>query len=70
MAITTCHRQGAGSFCYQSLKSVTKMQKKNWRATNMVANIKMIEVIDGKDTDLYIDRPVYAIHLTDVREVK
>jgi hypothetical protein len=34
----------------------------------MVANIKMIEVIDGKDTDLHIDKPVYAIHLADVKE--
>ena len=24
---------------------------------------------DGKDTDLHIDKPVYAIHLADVREL-
>ena len=23
---------------------------------------------DGKDTDLAIDKPVYAIHLTDIKE--
>ena len=34
----------------------------------MVAGIKMIEVIDGKGTDLRIDKPVYAIHLTAVKE--
>lgn len=34
----------------------------------MSANITKIVVIDGKDTDLHIDKPVYAIHLTDVKE--
>ena len=34
------------------------------------AYISLIEVVNGKDTDLHIDKPVYAIHLTDVREVK
>lgn len=36
----------------------------------MTANITKIEVVDGKDTDLHIDKPVYAIHLTDVKERK
>lgn len=36
----------------------------------MTAKITQIEVVNGKDTDLHIDKPVYAIHLTDVREVK
>jgi hypothetical protein len=27
------------------------------------------EIVDCKDTDLHIDRPVYAIHLTEVKEV-
>ena len=34
----------------------------------MTANITRIEVVDGKDTDLHIDKPVYAIHLADVKE--
>lgn len=34
----------------------------------MNANITKIEIVDGKDTDLHIDKPVYAIHLADVRE--
>jgi len=34
----------------------------------MTADITRIEVVDGKDTDLHIDKPVYAIHLTDVKE--
>lgn len=32
------------------------------------AIITEIEVINGKDTDLAIDKPVYAIHLADVKE--
>lgn len=34
----------------------------------MIATVDKIEVVDGKNTDLAIDKPVYAIHLTDVRE--
>lgn len=36
----------------------------------MTANITKIEVVDGKDTDLHIDKPVYAIHLADVKEIE
>ena len=36
----------------------------------MTANITKIEVVDGKNTDLHIDKPVYAIHLTDVKEIE
>lgn len=32
------------------------------------ARITKIEIVDGKDTDLHIDKPVYAIHLANVRE--
>ena len=35
----------------------------------MTAIIDTIELINGKDTDLHINKPVYAIHLTQVREV-
>lgn len=34
----------------------------------MTAKITKIAIVDGKDTDLRIDKPVYAIHLSDVRE--
>ena len=34
----------------------------------MSARITKIEIIDGKDTDLHIDKPVYAIHLAEVKE--
>ena len=35
---------------------------------HMTADITRIEVVNGKDTDLAIDAPVYAIHLANVRE--
>lgn len=34
----------------------------------ITARISRIEVVDGKDTDLHIDKPVYAIYFKDVRE--
>lgn len=34
----------------------------------LTAYISLIEVVDGKDTDLYIDKPVYAIHFSNVKE--
>ena len=38
--------------------------------TRLQASIIKIEVVDGKDTDLAIDKPVYAIHLADVKEIE
>lgn len=34
------------------------------------AFISEIEIVDGKNTDLHIDKPVYAIHLEDVKEIR
>lgn len=34
----------------------------------MFANITKIEIVDGKNTDLHIDKPVYAIHLSELKE--
>lgn len=36
----------------------------------MTATIDSIELINGKDTDLRIDAPVYAIQLCDVKEAQ
>lgn len=36
----------------------------------MTAEITKIEVVDGKDTDLRVDKPVYAIHLANVRDIE
>ena len=37
---------------------------------SLKAQIWKIEVVDGKNTDLHIDKPVYAIHLADVKEIE
>lgn len=31
------------------------------------ATVSRIETVDGKDSDLHIDKPVYAVHLEDVK---
>lgn len=43
--------------------------KLGYTDTYMTARITEIEIVNGKDTDLAIDKPVYAIHLTDVKEI-
>lgn len=35
----------------------------------MTANITKIEIVNGKNTDLAIDNPVYAIHLNNIKEI-
>lgn len=54
---------------YYILKVSCKLRL-GYTSKYMTATITKIEVVDGKDTDLHIDKPVYAIHLTDVREEK
>jgi len=62
------------SYDYEATKDVflfpmiCKLQLGYNPKTRLNAIIKKIEVVDGKDTDLHIDKPVYAIHLADVRE--
>ena len=36
----------------------------------MTAYITKIEVVDGKDTDLHINKPVYAFHLKNIKGVE
>lgn len=36
----------------------------------MTANITKIEMVDGNNSDLHINKPMYAIHLADIREEK
>lgn len=36
----------------------------------MTADIIKVELFDGKNSDLCVDKPVYAIHLTNVRDIK
>lgn len=53
-------------FC--SYESICKLRNGYSKKHELVANITSVELIlDGKDTDLHIDKPVYAIHLANVR---
>ena len=53
-----------------SFYPATCLLRLGYTAFMMEAVITKIEIIDGKDTDLHIDKPVYAIHLEDVKEIK
>lgn len=46
------------------------MAKNDSYAGQLIDEIKVlkVEIINGKDTDLHIDKPVYAIHLKDIKE--
>lgn len=39
---------------------------KEYLSARIIKNV----IVDGKDTDLHIESPVYAIHLYDVKEIK
>ena len=52
----------------KNLRAVCKLRL-GYTKKYMTARIIRIEVVDGKDTDLHIDKPVYAIRLTDVVEI-
>ena len=53
--------------CYPDNKCLLRLR---FTGKKLSAYISLIETVNGKDTDLHIDKPVYAIHLTDVREAK
>lgn len=53
----------------QVIQSVPCKLRLGYTNHYMTAEITRIEVVDGKDTDLRIDKPVYAIHLADVKEI-
>lgn len=53
-------KSGLPPFCILQL-GYTKKQLEAW--------IVKVEIIDGKDTDLHINKPVYAIHLANVIEI-
>ena len=42
--------------------------RKGYTNKYMAAIMKKIEIVDGKNTDLHIDKPVFAIHFAEVEE--
>lgn len=51
--------------CYPANKCVLRL---GYTKRRMNAYVSLIEVVNGKNTDLHIDKPVYAIHLSKVGE--
>lgn len=51
------------SACYPANKCLLRLR---FTGEKLSAYISSIEVVNGKDTDLHIDKPVYAIHFTNV----
>ena len=48
----------------------SKLRACGYTSDLIEASITKVEIVDGKDTDLHIDKPVYAIYLSDIKEVK
>ena len=44
-------------------------KSEDYSRTLLYARVTKIEIVNGKETDLRMDKPVYAIHLADVKEV-
>lgn len=57
-----------GDYLHCSLCNIVCKLRLGYTNEFLTARILMIKVVDGKDTDLHIDKPVYAIHLAYVRE--
>lgn len=56
-----------GGFNYMSA-DIPCILRLGYTKRYMTAKITKVEVVDGKDTDLKIDKPVYAIHFAEVSE--
>lgn len=63
-------RNEVGSWIHIGLDHVPCVLRLGYTRKSMTAEIAKVEVVDGKDTDLKIDRPVYAIHLGETKEEK
>lgn len=42
--------------------------RKGYTTKGMIAIMTKIEIVDGKNTDLHIDKPVFAVHFAEVEE--
>ena len=65
------HKRNYGwyyGFCYEN-PQICKLRL-GYTNQYLIADIPKIEIINGKGTDLHIDKPVFAIHLTNIREIK
>lgn len=56
------------SVSYDKYDRPACLLRKGYTNSCLIARIKKIEIINGKNTDLHIDRLVYAFHLSNVKE--
>lgn len=67
----SCSDTGNGGhfvLCEKDAKLKCKLRL-GYTKNYMSARITKIEIVDGLNTDLHIDKPVYAIHLGNIKEV-
>ena len=63
-----CSDMSIGEYIQCSLCQVWCELRLGYTKKYLTANITMIKIVDGKNTDLHIDKPVYAIYLRKVEE--
>lgn len=53
---------------FEKYEGICELRKGYARTPYLVADITKVELVDGWNTDLHLDKPVYAIHLKNVKE--
>ena len=61
---------GEGHIFCANYKKHSCLLRLGYTKQYMTAFISEIRIVDGKNTDLAIDKPVYAIHLCEVKEAQ
>lgn len=56
------------SVTYDKYDRPACLLRKGYTNSCLIARIEKIEIVDGKNTDLHMNRPVYAFHLSTVKE--
>lgn len=71
-----CAYEGKPYDYYELQKSVEGMIFATWcvfqlayTSKRLYARVSKVEIVNGKDTDLKVDKPVYAIHFEDLGRV-
>ena len=64
------NRAKIGSWIHIGLSPESCVLRLGYTKRQMTASITKINVVDGKYTDLCVDKPVYAIHLAEIKECR
>ena len=54
----------------EPVKPIFCILQLGYTRNHLKARITKIEIVDGKGTDLHVDKPVYAIHLSDIQKLE